>query len=57
MIPTTEVQQATQLPSRQVALDVRDGRRLVTAEPQIDHACGGHASDTVLVGRTCCPAA
>jgi inhibitor of cysteine peptidase len=49
-----EVEQVTQLHSREVTLDLRDGRRVVTTEPEIDavfdvvDACGDPCANMVL---------
>lgn len=54
MILAGEVAQVTQLHSLEVTLEMRDGRRLVTVEPQIDEvfavveACGEPCADMVL---------
>jgi hypothetical protein len=54
LILAGEVEQVTQLHSLQVTLELRDGRRLVTVEPQIDdvfavvEACGEPCADMVL---------
>jgi len=54
MILAGEVGQVTQLPSLQVTLLMKDGRRLVTYEPEIDdvlevlEACGEPCSEVVF---------
>jgi len=54
MILAGEVAQVTQLHSLQVTLTMRDGRRLVTYEPEIDvvievlEECGERCSDVIL---------
>jgi inhibitor of cysteine peptidase len=55
LILTGQVAQVTQLHSREVTLELRDGRRVVTMEPQLDDVfavvdeCGAPCADTIIL--------